>query len=181
MKKLIKNLMVFTFGLLLYPVSASAADTYSLDMEWYEENSFNTDFMTANFECGINILLLTKWGEEFFETENLLADDINHTTESMMKLMMFQPENTEQKQKMPLDITIYSDAIVVKDIDLVFNKDNTGLITKVEHRKKDVSDSFVFLNGKAQGSDGTHEYINYSWGLQDFGKIPTCWYKLNKL
>ena len=177
--------MIFAFSMLLYPVSASAAETYRVDFKWYGENFANPDFISNYFQCDYNLFLLTKYGEKFFATKDLFADDINFATESVMQLMMFVPENYEMKEvdelkETSLDITIYSDAIVVKDIDLVFYKNDKNIVTKVEHKKKDVSKSFVFHNGPALGTIGNDMYFYYDWGNQDISPI-TCLYKLEKV
>ena len=170
--------MIFTFGLLLYPVSANAAETYKLDLEWLEENYMNQSFISNASDCGFNLMLLTKYGEEFFASEDNYADGAL-SDEFLMKFLMFEPENSEQKLKKSVDITIYDDAIVVKDMDLVFYKDDKNLLTKVEHKKKDVSKVFVLQN-PSLGFSGDDKYFNYNWGNLNVSN-QTCWYKLTKI
>ena len=178
MKKLIKNLMIFTFGLLLYPISANAAETYKLDLEWFEENSMNRSFISNTTDCGFQLMILTKYGEEFFASEDAYVDGAL-SDDFLMKFLMFETENSEQKLKKSVDITIYDDAIVVKDMDLVFYKDDKNLLTKVEHKKKDVSKVFILQN-QSLGYSGDEIYFNYNWGNLNVSD-QTCWYKLTKI
>lgn len=161
------------------------AETYRVDMDWYNQNTYpliNTSFFSS-MECAANFeFLLTQSGQEFFSAnQDLFADDINFATESMMKILMFAPNNLDELRKTPLNLNISNDKIEVEDLDLIFFKNDKNIVSKVEHKNKDVSKSFTFHNDSVLGFDNENNtYINYSWGTQDMGPM-TCWYRLEKV
>jgi len=181
MKQLIKYFTIFTCFLMLYPVSVSAiaAESYKIDMIWVEDNFKNKDFMSSP-ECTNNAGMLTKFGEKFFKTTGLFTDDINwDDMESFMPFTTFTTENRMQDYMTPLEIKIYSDAIVIQDLDLVFYINDKSIVTRVEHKKKDVSKSFTFIkDGSPLGHSGNDRYFNFDWGHQN--NPLDCWFKLKK-
>tara|TARA_B100000787_G_C16024406_1_gene219959 strand:+ start:47 stop:589 length:543 start_codon:yes stop_codon:yes gene_type:complete len=180
MKKLIRHVMIFTFGLLLYPISANAADTYRLDMQWVQDNIENKDFMSSS-NCSYSALLLTEFGNEFFETTNYFIDDINWLDmSSFIQFSTFAPDNATQKMYASLDITINNEAIEVKDLDLIFYINEKKIVTKVEHKKKDVTKSFAFNRDFSIANDGNNnDYFNFTWGPTEYP--DNCWFILNEV
>ena len=179
MKKLIRHVMIFTFGLLLYPISANAADTYRLDMQWVQDNIENKDFMSSS-NCSYGALLMTEFGNEFFETTNYFIDDIDwNDVSTFIQFATFAPENAQQKMYESLEIEIYSDAIAIKDLDLVFFKNDKNIVSKVEHKKKDVSNSFAFIKGSVLGNAENNRYFNFTWGPTEYP--DNCWFILNEV
>ena len=162
--------------------SVNAADSYRLDMDWVQDNLDNKDFMSDS-NCSYSALLLTKFGDEFFQTTGLFIDDIKwNDVSSYIQFATFAPDNAKQKMYDSLDITIYSDAIVVKDLDLVFYTKSPSIVTKVEHKKKDVTNSFAFASGSSLGTLDNDMYFSFSWDMTIFDEDPhVCWFKLNKI
>ena len=65
--------------------SVNAADSYRLDMDWVQDNLDNKDFMSDS-NCSYSALLLTKFGDEFFQTTGLFIDDINENIQAARNL-----------------------------------------------------------------------------------------------
>ena len=179
MKKIIKYISSLFFIFLLFPMSVNAVDSYRLDTDWVQDNLENKDFMSSS-NCSYGVLLLSKFGKEFFETTNFFIDDINwDDISSWMQFATFAPDNAQQKMYDSLDIEIYSNAIVIKELDLVFLKNDKNIVSKVEHKKKDVSNSFAFNKGSVLGNLENNSYFNFTWGSLEYP--DNCWFKLNKL